>query len=344
MSGSRLVQGKGYQVEIDSVGTRLVCNQGTRPTLHMSYDEDKELWYLLGARVRVSDTVYTICSKSKLFDEQCNTMVDDNNNNNNNNKEESFSGYLTHYKSMSKMSKQLKNSVPKEPNKIGPKGHSKYMDINKAHQKCGHISQRMLQITAKRDNIVLTGKLQPCSACLLCKETQIPVKKETDMKATYSGERIHMDVSGPFPTTLGVHRYWVMFKDQYAGMAWNVFVPTKDKVYEVTKEKFYYFAGLKKKIKYFKCDNAKEYGQIQRLCYKFGTTMEYTAPHTPQQNGIVERQFATDLRSAQSMMEAADLTEHLRDFLRNEAIMTATTMANISCNDVTKKLSPYQNF
>ena len=26
--------------------------------------------------------------------------------------------------------------------------------------------------------------------------------------------------------------------------------------------------------------------------------MEYTAPHTPQQNGIVERQFATDLEKS----------------------------------------------
>ena len=39
LSGSCLVQGKGHRVEIDSVGTRLVCNQGTRPTLHMSCDE-----------------------------------------------------------------------------------------------------------------------------------------------------------------------------------------------------------------------------------------------------------------------------------------------------------------
>ena len=71
--------------------------------------------------------------------------------------------------------------------------------------------------------------------------------------------------------------------------------------------------AFKKKIKYFRCDNGKEYGQIQRLCYKFGTTIEYPAPNTPQQNCIVERQFATDLRRAQSMIEAADLTEHLRD-------------------------------
>ena len=31
LSGSRLVQGKGHRVEIDSIGTRLVCNTGTRP-------------------------------------------------------------------------------------------------------------------------------------------------------------------------------------------------------------------------------------------------------------------------------------------------------------------------
>jgi Integrase core domain len=122
------------------------------------------------------------------------------------------------------------------------------------------------------------------------------------MKTYYTGERIHMDVSGPFPPTLGGHRYWVMFKDQHSGMAWNVFTPTKDKVYEITKEKFYYFAGSKRKMQFFRCDNAGEYGKIELLCHKFGVTMEYTAPYTPQQNGVVERQFTAELRRSQSMM------------------------------------------
>jgi hypothetical protein len=43
-------------------------------------------------------------------------------------------------------------------------------------------------------------------------------------------------------------------------------------------------------------------------------------------------------------MEAADLTEGLSNLLRNEAIMTATTLANISCNDMQSHLSPYQKF
>jgi hypothetical protein len=125
-------------------------------------------------------------------------------------------------------------------------------------------------------------------------------------------------------------------------MTWNVFIPSKTKVYEVTKDKFYFFAGLKKKIKFFSCDNAAEYGILERLCNKFGITIEYTEPYTPQQNGVVKQKFATDLRRAQSMMEAADLKEGLRNLLRNEAIMTATTLANISCNDMQSHLSPYQ--
>jgi hypothetical protein len=80
------------------------------------------------------------------------------------------------------------------------------LDINEAHQKFGYMSERMLQLTAKWDIMVFTGKLQPCSACLLYKATQRPVKKTTLTKANYPGERIQMDVSGPFPNTLGGHK------------------------------------------------------------------------------------------------------------------------------------------
>ena len=104
----------------------------------MSYDDENKLWYLVGARVRVSDTVYTVRSKSKSFDAQRNIMVD----NNNNNKEESFSGYLTDYKSKTKDNKQQKNNGSKEHTKKESKERPKYMDINEAHQKFGHISER----------------------------------------------------------------------------------------------------------------------------------------------------------------------------------------------------------
>jgi hypothetical protein len=53
MLPTALVQVKGHCVEIDNIGTRLVCNKGTCPTLHMSYDKDNELWYLIGSHIKV---------------------------------------------------------------------------------------------------------------------------------------------------------------------------------------------------------------------------------------------------------------------------------------------------
>jgi hypothetical protein len=49
LSGSKIVQSPEHTVEIDSVGTRIICNAGTRPTLHMNYDDEGELWYFIGA-------------------------------------------------------------------------------------------------------------------------------------------------------------------------------------------------------------------------------------------------------------------------------------------------------
>jgi hypothetical protein len=37
LSGSKTVQNPEHRVEIDSVGTSIICNAGTRPTLHMNY-------------------------------------------------------------------------------------------------------------------------------------------------------------------------------------------------------------------------------------------------------------------------------------------------------------------
>jgi hypothetical protein len=99
---------------------------------------------------------------------------------NNNKKEETFSGYLQDYKSKSTHKATTnKKFQQKVHDKDKPKVKRIYLDINEAHQKFGHMSERMLQLTAKRDNIVLTGKLQPCPACLLYKATQRPVKKTT---------------------------------------------------------------------------------------------------------------------------------------------------------------------
>jgi hypothetical protein len=47
LSGRKIVQNPKHRVEIDSVGTKIICDTGTHPTLN--YDDGGELWYFIGA-------------------------------------------------------------------------------------------------------------------------------------------------------------------------------------------------------------------------------------------------------------------------------------------------------
>jgi hypothetical protein len=60
LSGSKIVQNTKHRVEIDSVGTRIISMAGTRPTLHMNYNNEGELWYFIGARVSPAAQVCTV--------------------------------------------------------------------------------------------------------------------------------------------------------------------------------------------------------------------------------------------------------------------------------------------
>ena len=69
---------------------------------------------------------------------------------------------------------------------------------------------------------------------------------------------------------------------------------------------------------------------------KFGIILEYTAPGTPQQNGVVERAFATVMGKARAMMNHAGLTLAKRQQLWCEAAQTAILLHNILVQDSAK--------
>jgi hypothetical protein len=154
---------------------------------------------------------------------------------------------------------------------------------------------------------------------------------------------LYIDTSGPLPKTLGGNNYWVKIKDQYSGMSLNSFIKQKLFIASVDLRQLQVFQGLKISVKFIRCENAGEHQQeLQTVCAKYGIQLEYTAPNTPQQHGLVERQFATDLSGANAMMEAVDLTVSMQNMLRGEAIMTASSMDNLCCKD--GKQTPYEKF
>ena len=70
---------------------------------------------------------------------------------------------------------------------------------------------------------------------------------------------------------------------------------------------------------------------------------EFTAPHTPQQNGRVEQKFATLYERTRSIMNGARITDEMRGYLWVEAANTATNLENALVYEKADK-SSYENF
>ena len=77
------------------------------------------------------------------------------------------------------------------------------IDINKAHDKFGHIGEVALRATLKMLNIEATGSLTPCEGCALAKASKAKaVPKFSTTRATHAGERLCTDISGPYKKSI----------------------------------------------------------------------------------------------------------------------------------------------
>ena len=105
-------------------------------------------------------------------------------------------------------------------------------------------------------------------------------------------------------------------------------------------------ARHKIQVKIIRCDNAGENKVLERESDKneLGIIFEYTAPGTPQQNGVVERAFVTVLGRARAMINHAGFTMAKRQQLWCEAAQTATVLDNHLVQDSAKSPPFTQSF
>ena len=82
------------------------------------------------------------------------------------------------------------------------------------------------------------------------------------------------------------------------------------------------------------CDNAGENKNLKQQCinHHLPTRIEFTAPYTPQQNGVVEQLFATLYGRVRAMLNTARLQQNMREGLWCECANTATMLHNILVN------------
>ena len=139
---------------------------------------------------------------------------------------------------------------------------------------------------------------------------------------------VHSDVCGPMPVdSLGGHKYFVMFIDDYSRCCMIYFLKHKSEVFAKFKE----FEGITTndsgfKIGRLRTDNGREYisSEFEEYLKFTGICHEVTVPYTPEQNGVAERLNRTLMEAARSMISHAKLNSSYW----GEAVATAAYVWN----------------
>lgn len=171
---------------------------------------------------------------------------------------------------------------------------AKFSSLNLWHER--HIGVTALREMVK-NGIVDTGSRQFfCEACQYGKQHKLPFKS-IKSRNTQPGDIIHTDVGGPMQTeSIGKSRFYVNFKDDATGYCQVYFVRYKNDLFDIFK---YYHAAIKtnfqKSIEALRLDNGREYINDNAKTYisSQGIRLEPTAPYTPEQNGVSERDNRT---------------------------------------------------
>ena len=121
-------------------------------------------------------------------------------------------------------------------------------------------------------------------------------------------ELVHGDLYGPItPATNGGRWYFLLLMDDCSRYMWLQLLTSKDEVATMIKKvKMRVEAKSGKKLRVLRTDRGGEFTSVEftAYCMDQGVERHHTAPYSPQQNCVVERQNQTVVGMARSMMKA----------------------------------------
>ncbi|GKA44202.1 retrovirus-related pol polyprotein from transposon TNT 1-94 [Tanacetum coccineum] len=184
------------------------------------------------------------------------------------------------------------------------------------HRRLGHTNMRLIQSLASKELVRNLPKLKFdqhfCDACKIRKQAHASHKAKNIVSTTRCLELLHMDLFGPSTVrSYGGTRYTLVIVDDYSRYTWTRLL--KDKI-----EAFNQFKIFSKKIQNqlvstivsLRTDHSREFDnevQFGEFCNANGITHNFSAPRTPQSNGVVERKNRTLQEMSRTMLNEQSL-------------------------------------
>jgi transposase InsO family protein len=144
-------------------------------------------------------------------------------------------------------------------------------------------------------------------SCLAAKQTRQSFPKCSSWKADEPLQLIHVDLCGPItPDTIGGSKYFLLLVDDCTRWMTVSILKTKDQASDAfAKFKAEAENELGYKIKMVRSDRGGEFlaAAFKDVCESAGIKRQFTAPYSPQQNGVVERRNRTAMEMARAMLK-----------------------------------------
>ena len=216
------------------------------------------------------------------------------------------------------------------------------------HERLGHIGRKTIEVMLKHK--VVDGMNEStiseiaCKSCALGKQSRKHFPSRSRERAIEVGQRVHVDICGPIGTpTIRGYKYFVLFKDEFSNYRHIYFVGKKDEVHQKLRV---YVTQLKneanKPLRTLVSDRGSELTsrRTQEFLLENGISHEVSAPFTPEQNGLIERDNRTIAEAMRTML----IHKNLPEKLWGEAANTAVYLLNRVPNKNTGRTTPFERY
>ncbi|GJS70646.1 putative ribonuclease H-like domain-containing protein [Tanacetum coccineum] len=163
------------------------------------------------------------------------------------------------------------------------------------HMRLGHANMRLIQLLSSKELVRNVPKLKFdqhfCDAYKIGKKAHFSHKAKNIVSTTRRLELLHMDLFGPSAArSYGGNLYTLVIVDEYSRYTWTRFLKNKTEAFEQ-------FEIFSRKI------------QNQLVCNANSITHNFSAPRTPQSNGMVERKNRTLQEMSRTMSNEQSLPQ-----------------------------------
>ncbi|GJX60886.1 retrovirus-related pol polyprotein from transposon TNT 1-94 [Tanacetum coccineum] len=186
------------------------------------------------------------------------------------------------------------------------------------HRRLGHANMLLIQSLTSKELVRNLPKLKFdqhfCDAHKMGKQAHASYIAKNIVSTTRCLELLYMDLFGPSTVrSYGGNRYTLVIVDDYSRYTWTRFLKDKTKAFdqfEILSRKIQNQLGCS--IVSIRTEHGREFDnevQFGEFCNANGITYNFSAPRTPQSNGVVERKNRTLQEMSRTMLNELSLPQ-----------------------------------